>query len=81
MGNLLQGELYYTTRLLPEENRKGKNLTTYLIVAAGAAAATALSFAAYLYTRDREAPQIEKLEFKERVEKGQNQEILICAKE
>lgn len=82
MENFLQEEAQYTTRILKEENRKAKNLTPYIILLAASATATALGLLAYfLHSRDQEPPQIEELRYSDRVEKGQNQSITVCARE
>ncbi|WP_288008188.1 hypothetical protein, partial [Thermofilum sp.] len=82
MENFLQEEAQYTTRILKEENRKAKNLTPYILLLAASATATALGLLAYtLYSRDQEPPRIEELRYRDRVEKGQTQSILVCVRE
>ena len=80
----LQNELKFTTRFFKEENRKGKKFTSELpIIICGAIVALIGGALAYMFLgkRDQEAPQIDKLDFRDRVERGQSQSILVCAKE
>ena len=71
-----------SSRFLAEANRPGRKLLGELpVVAGGAVAALLGGFIAYHLLADREAPQIESLDYKERVEKGQTQEISVCARE
>ncbi|WP_288004913.1 hypothetical protein, partial [Thermofilum sp.] len=80
----LQNELKFTTRFFKEENRKGKKFTSELPIIIGGAIVSLIGGAlAYMFLgkRDEEAPQIDKLDFRDRVERGQSQSILVCAKE
>lgn len=80
----LQNEIKFTTRFFKEENRKGKKFTSELpIIIGGAIVALIGGALAYMFLgkRDEEAPQIAKLDFRDRVERGQSQSILVCAKE
>jgi hypothetical protein len=80
----LQNKLKFTTRFFKEENRKGKKFTSELPIIIGGAIVTLIGGALtymFLGKRDQEAPQIDKLDFRDRVERGQSQSILVCAKE
>ena len=81
MGKKLREELQYTTRILAEENRKGKKLIGELIATAAGIAIGGIAAYNFLKERDEEAPQIERLDFRERVEKGKLQDILVCVRE
>jgi len=69
---------------IEERNSMGKQVVGDSLLTIGITASAILgAIAAYYFLskRDEEAPQIDKLDFRERVEKGQSQSILVCAKE
>ncbi|AKG38397.1 hypothetical protein MA03_02715 [Infirmifilum uzonense] len=82
----LREELGLTTNFIQEENKIGKNLAGDLLVTlpwivGGALTVIGAAFAYDYFIRDKEAPEIESLKYKDRVFKRENQEFFACVKE
>ena len=67
-------------RPLRRGNRRSGRLVGKLLVVLLVAALVG-GVLAYEYLRDKEPPEIEKLDFRERVGKGQTQDLLVCVRE